>query len=179
MPVTIDTSGRGRRRTSRPFRSLAVAVGCLILAGCVSQTPASSPRSSVAASAATSSAPLSPELCSAAVEYQKAANAILNLDAAQVGVAGVKTALQNLQTAAGDLADAAKEQFAARVADLERAVASLRGTIAGLSSQDSLSTNLGKIAVSVGAVEQAAQPIVDGVRAGCPAVPSAELPAPS
>lgn len=91
-------------------------------------------------------------------------------------MAGVKSALQNLQTAASDLADAARGQFGPQVAELERAVASLQGTIAGLSSQDSLSTNLGKIASSVGAVEQAAKPILDSVRAGCPAVPSAVYP---
>jgi hypothetical protein len=53
---------------------------------------------------------------------------------------------------------------------------SLRGTIAGLTDQDSLSTNLGKIAASVGVVEQAAQPIVESVRTGCPSVPQVEAP---
>ena len=53
---------------------------------------------------------------------------------------------------------------------------SLRDTIAGLSDQDSLSTNLGKIAASVGVVEQAGQPIVESVRTGCPSVPPAEAP---
>ena len=73
---------------------------------------------------------------------------------------------------------AAKAQFGPQVADLEKAIASLRATVAGLSGQDSLSTNLafGKIAVSVGAVEQAAKPIVDSVRTGCPSVPPAEIP---
>jgi hypothetical protein len=55
-------------------------------------------------------------------------------------------------------------------------LASLRGTIAGLTDQDSLSTNLGKIAASVGVVEQAAQPIVESVRTGCPSVPQVEAP---
>ena len=41
--------------------------------------------------------------------------------------------------------------------ELERAIASLRGTVAGLTDQDSLSTNLGKITASVSAVEQAAK----------------------
>ena len=175
MPVITGSEGRGR--ASRPFRLMAAAVGCLVLAGCVDQAAVPSPPPpSVTASAAPPSATLSSELCLAAAAYRNAANALVHLDAAQVGVAGVKTALQNLQTAASDLADAAKEQFAPQAAELERAVASLRGTIAGLSSQDSLSTNLGKIAASVGAVEQAAQPIMDSVRAGCPAVPSAEYP---
>ena len=76
-----------------------------------------------------------------------------------------------------DVSRAAQDQFGPQGAELERAVASLKGTIAGLTDQDSLSTNLGKIAASVGAVEQAARPIVDSVRTGCPAVPPAELPA--
>ena len=86
------------------------------------------------------------------------------------------SALQDLQTAAQNLTTAAKQQFGPQVAELEKAIASLRATLAGLSGQDSLSTNLGKIAASVGAVEQAAKPIVDSVRAGCPSVPPAELP---
>src|SRR5689334_17974790 len=180
LPNTVDTTGCARCRAPWPFLLVTVAVACLVLAGCANQTPASSPpTSSPSILATTSPSSLSPELCSAALEYQNAANAIVNIDAAKVGTAGVKTALQNLQTAASDLAAAAKEQFAPQVAELERAVASLQGTIAGLSSQDSVSTNLGKIAASVAAVEQAAQPIVDSVRGGCPAVPSAELPAPS
>jgi hypothetical protein len=52
----------------------------------------------------------------------------------------------------------------------------LKGTIAGLTDQDSLSANLGKIAASVGVVEQAAKPIVDSVRTGCPSVPPVETP---
>ena len=118
---------------------------------------------------------MSAELSSAAAEYQTAANAIVNLNASQV-TDGVKKAPQDLETAAKNLGAAARQQFGPQVADLERAIASLRGTIAGLSDQDSLSTNLGKIAASVGAVEQAAKPIMDSVRSGCPSVPQAELP---
>ena len=39
-----------------------------------------------------------PELCSAAADYQKAANAVVHLDANKVGTDGVKAALQDLQT---------------------------------------------------------------------------------
>jgi hypothetical protein len=122
------------------------------------------------------SATYSAELCSAAAEYQTAANALVQLDAKQVGTDGVKAALQDLQTATSNLAAAAQDQFEPQVAELEKAVASLRGTIAALSDQDSLSTNLGKIAASVGVVEQAAKPIVDSVRTGCPSVPPVETP---
>jgi hypothetical protein len=126
----------------------------------------------VAATPATYSA----QLCSAAAEFQTAANAIVGLDATAVGVDGVKKALQDLATAGSNLRAAAQEQFGPPSAELERAVASLRGTIAGLTGQDSLSTNLGKIAASVAGVEQAAKPIVDSVRSGCPSVPPAEAP---
>jgi hypothetical protein len=122
------------------------------------------------------SATYSAELCSAATEFQTAANAIVTLDATQVGSDGVKKALQNLQNAATELRSAAQEQFGPQGAELERAVGALRGTIAGLTDQDSLSANLGKIAASVGVVEQAAKPIVDSVRTGCPSVPSVETP---
>ncbi|HEY0815502.1 MAG TPA: hypothetical protein VGE11_19710 [Pseudonocardia sp.] len=100
----------------------------------------------------------------------------MSLDARSVGTGGVKKALQDMATAANNLAAAAREQFGPQVAELDDAVASLKGTIAGLNSQDSVSANLGKIAASVGVVEQAAEPIVDSVRTGCPAVPRVETP---
>jgi|SRR5689334_9219020 hypothetical protein len=176
MPDPIGITERTRRHRPPARRLLAAALGCLLLAGCASpSTPAPAPTASNPAP--TTSATYSPQLCSAAAEYQKAANAVVHLDANKVGTDGVKAALQDLQTAAQNLTTAAKEQFGPQVAELEKAIASLRGTLAGLSDQDSLSTNLGKIAASVGAVEQAARPIVDSVRTGCPAVPPAELPA--
>jgi len=94
----------------------------------------------------------------------------------KVGSDGVKKALQDLETAASNLWTAAQDQFGPQGAELERAVASLKGTIAGLTDQDSLSTNLGKIAASVAGVEQAAKPIMDSVRTGCPSVPPVETP---
>ena len=93
-----------------------------------------------------------------------------------MGSDGVKKALQDLETAASNLWTAAQDQFGPQGAELERAVASLKGTIAGLTDQDSLSTNLGKIAASVAGVEQAAKPIMDSVRTGCPSVPPVETP---
>ena len=171
-------------------RLVVAAAACLALAGCAGQsaptapppvsTPAaaaSTPRAATATLSAptASTVPLSPTLCAAAAQYQVAANALLGLDATKVGTDGVKLALQNLAAAAEALTSAARDQFGPQVAELEQAVAALRGTVAGLTDQDSLSTNLGKIAVSVSGVEQAAQPIVDSVRSGCPAVPSAEV----
>ena len=170
---TIDTAGRSRRDRPHARHLLAVALGCLLVGGCAGQ---GGTASAPAPSAPTTSATYSPQLCSAAADYQQAANAVVHLDASKVGTNGVKAALQDLQMAAQNLTVAAKAQFGPQVAELEKAVASLRETVAGLSGQDSLSTNLGKIAASVGAVEQAAKPIVDSVRTGCPSVPAAELP---
>ena len=174
MPSTVGVTERASGKATSA-RVVAAALGCVVLAGCASQS-ATAPPPAVSTPAPTSAAPLSPELCSAAAQYQTAANAILTLDATQVGTDGVKKALQDLETAAKNLGVAAHEQFGPQVTELERAIASLRGTIAGLSDQDSLSTNLGRIAASVGVVEQAAKPIVDSVRSGCPAVPGVELP---
>jgi hypothetical protein len=174
MPDPIGIAERTRRHRPPARRLLAAALGCLLLAGCASP---STPAPTASNPAPTTSATYSPQLCSAAADYQKAANAVVHLDANKVGTDGVKAALQDLQTAAQNLTTAAKEQFGPQVAELEKAIASLRATLAGLTDQDSLSTNLGKIAASVGAVEQAATPIVDSVRTGCPAVPPAELPA--
>ena len=143
--------------------------------GCAGQGT-SAPAPTASSSAPATAATYSSELCSAAADYQKAANAVIHLDASKVGTDGVKATLQDLRTAAQNLATAAKEQFGPQAAELQKAIASLRTTVAGLSGQDSLSTNLGKIAASVGAVEQAAKPIVDSVRTGCPSVPPAEIP---
>jgi hypothetical protein len=150
----------------------AAVLAAVALAGCASESAAPPPP----APATAAPAPLSPELCAAAAEYQQAANAIVTLDGVAVGTDGVKKALQDLETAANNLAAAAQEQFGPQVAELESALASLRGTIAGLSDQNSLSTNLGKIAASVSVVEQAAKPIVDSVRTGCPSIPPVETP---
>jgi outer membrane murein-binding lipoprotein Lpp len=159
------------------LRLVAAALGCLVLAGCASQSSAPPPPPPpVSTPVPTTPATFSAELCSAAAEYQTAANAIVNLDATKVGTDGVKKALQDLETAVNNLLTAAREQFAPQVPELESAIASLKGTIAGLSSQDSASTNLGKIAASVAGVEQAAKPIVDSVRTGCPSVPPVETP---
>ena len=175
MPSTVGITERACRKAT-PARFVAAALGCVVLAGCASQSATAPPPAVSTPAAPTTAAPLSSELCSAAAEYQTAANAIVTLDASQVGTDGVKKALQDLETAAKNLGAAAQEQFGPQVAELERAIASLRGTIAGLSDQDSLSTNLGKIAASVGVVEQAAKPIMDSVRSGCPSVPQAEMP---
>jgi len=175
MPSTVGITERACCRAT-PARFVAAALGCVVLAGCASQSATAPPPAVSTPAAPTSAAPLSSELCSAAAEYQTAANALLTLNATQVGTDGVKKALQDLETAANNLATAAQEQFGPQVQELEKAIASLRGTIAGLSDQDSVSTNLGKIAASVGVVEQAAKPIMDSVRSGCPSVPAVELP---
>lgn len=173
MPTTITTTGNPTSR--RAPRLVAAAAICLALSACGSQT-APAPAPAPTAAAPTTSATYSPELCSAAAAYQTAVNSLVRIDAAAVGTDGVKAALQDVQTAAANLGTAARAQFGPQVAALETAVSALRGTVAGLSSQDSVSANLGKIATSVAAVEAAAKPIVDSVRAGCPAVPQAQLP---
>lgn len=179
MISTIGITHRGRRNGDKAGRIGAALLGCLVLAGCAGQT--ASPPPPAAPPSASSPAPSTPatfssELCAAAAQYQQAANAIVNLDAGKVGTDGVKKALQDLETAANNLVVAAQEQFGPQVDDLKQAIASLRGTIAGLSSQDSVSTNLGKIAASISVVEQAAQPIVESVRTGCPSVPAVQRP---
>ena len=183
MAITVSSHRASQSREHRAYWLVAVALGCLVLAGCASQSatapsPAPPPPTQTALAPPTS-ATYSAELCSAAAEYQTAANGIVHLDASKVGTDGVKAALQDLEAAANKLIASAQEQFGPQIAELERAVASLKGTIAGLTDQDSVSTNLGKITASVSAVEQAAKPIVDSVRTGCASVPPAETPAAS
>jgi hypothetical protein len=178
MPGSVAVTERACRNRTRAFRFLAAALGCLLLAGCASQSPPPPPPP-VSTPAPPTPATFSAQLCAAAADYQRAANAIVTLDATKVGTEGVKKALQDLGTAANNLVAAAQQQFGPQVAELERAIASLKGTIAGLTDQDSLSTNLGKIAASVSVVEQAAKPIVDSVRSGCPSVPPVQTPPPA
>ena len=181
MPGTvgITKTGRACRKSTRAPRVVAMALGCLVLAGCTSESAAPAPPPPPSPTVAPTPATYSAELCSAAAEFQTAANAIVTVNATAVGADGVKNALQGLETAATNLWAAAQYQFGPQGAELEKAIASLRGTIAGLTDQDSLSTNLGKIAASVAVVEQAAKPIVDSVRTGCPSVPAVETPATS
>jgi hypothetical protein len=174
MPVGGYSASRFRRAHDGSRGLVIAGLACMVLVGCASPgSSATAPPSPVAPSA---SSAYSAELCSAAAEFQGAANALVSLDAKQVGADGVKKALQDLQTAASNLAQAAREQFGPQVDELEKAIASLKATISRLSDLDSLSTNLGKIAAAVGAVEQAAEPIMDSIRAGCPSVPPVTRP---
>jgi hypothetical protein len=96
---------------------------------------------------------------------------VQHLDASKVGVQGVKATLQDLATAATNLADAAKDQFATQSADLRTALGSLQTTITGLTDQNSLSSKLGAITASVSGVEHAAQQIASSAKTTCPSVP--------
>ena len=112
--------------------------------------------------------------------YRLAAERVRLLQSSQVSRAPIvtsrpvsprysRTRVRGLENAADNLIAAAQERFGLQVAELTR----------GLSDQDSLSTDLGRIAASVSVVEQAAQSIVDTVRAGCPSAPSAARPPPA
>ena len=98
---------------------LAAALGCLVLAGCASQSRAPPAPPLSPAVTPTTSATYSAELCSAAAEYQTAANAIVTLDASQVGTDGVKKALQDLETAANNLELPPRSSSDPRSAELE------------------------------------------------------------
>jgi hypothetical protein len=118
------------------------------------------------------------QLCSEATTFQTAANDVATLDVSTAGTDGVKQALLDLQTATNNLiAVAANEkQFGAELPALEKAGTSLDATIEGLGSQADPSASLGEITSSVTAVDQAAKPMMDSLRAGCPSVPPAETP---
>jgi hypothetical protein len=147
--------------------------GLTAIVGCSggASGPAASPAtvSATTPPTASSAAPTSAALCSAAAQFRAAAVAIGDVDAAEVGVDGVKAALQNLQSAGRDLATAAGAEFGPDVDNLTTALGSLQGTLGSLTDQNSLSTKFGALAASVGAVEQAAAPILNSARAGCPA----------
>jgi hypothetical protein len=167
----------GRARGGLALAAIVTALGCAVLVGCAQQSPTTA-GAPPPPPAVTSPAPATPsaEVCTAAAEFQSAANAIVPLDATEVGTDGVKAALQNLETTARGLAAAAQQQYGPQVDALNEALAALQTTISGLSDQNSLSAKLGALASSVAAVESAAKPIVDSLRAGCPSLPPAQLP---
>lgn len=182
MHQPVDDAAHHRRRPSPLVVLLAAAgIGLTGISACSSGTSSPPATTPTAASSAvpTSAAPTSAALCSAAADFRTATDAIGNLDANQVGVDGVKAALQNLETAGRNLATAAEAQFRPDVENLTTALGSLQDTITSLSDQSSLSSKLGALAASVSEVEVAAAPIMNSVEAGCPPVPSSESTPPS
>jgi hypothetical protein len=172
-PVDI-ASPAGRRPFAVVVRlGAAVILGLTAIVGCSGgASGASTPPATASATTpptASSAAPTSAALCSAAGQFRAATAAIGAVDATKVGVEGVKAALQNLQSAGRDLVSAAGAQFGPDVDNLTTALGSLQDTLASLTDQTSLSTKFGALAASVGAVEQAAAPILNSARAGCPA----------
>ena len=87
MPSPVGITERACRRATA-VRFVAAALVCVVLAvvlgGCAGQS-ATPPPPAVSTPAPTTAAQLSAELCSAAAEYQTAANAIVTLNASQVG----------------------------------------------------------------------------------------------
>jgi hypothetical protein len=175
MPRSVVNAPRNFRRSSPILVLLAAAgIGLTGISACSSGTSSPPATTPTAASSAvpTSAAPTSAALCSAAADFRTATDAIGDLDANQVGVDGVRAALQNLETAGRNLVTAAGAQFRPDVENLTTALGSLQDTITSLSDQNSLSSKLGALAASVSEVEVAAAPIVESVQAGCPSDPS-------
>ena len=172
--VRIVIGSRRRTIAGAAVRAAMAALLCVaVVGGCSAQstTPSTPPATSAAAPAT-----YSPELCSAATQFQTAANAIGQLDATKAGTDGVKAALQNLADTGRSLETAAEAQFGPQVAELKQSLASLQNTIAGISDQATLSAKLGALTASVAQVEAAAKPIVDSVRTGCTGIPPVQAP---
>jgi hypothetical protein len=174
MHVTGGITELDCRKPTRLARYIAAGLGCLVLSACASQSTTAPPAST----ASTASPGYSVQLCSEAVTYQTAANDVLTLDVSKAGTEGVKQALLDLQTATNNLVAVAanEKQFGAQLPALDKASTSLDTTVEGLGSQADPSASLGEITSSVSAVDQAAKPIMDSLRAGCPSVPPAETP---
>jgi hypothetical protein len=175
----ISRSGPTGHRDRAALRAaVAGLLGLTVVTGCSAQpaAPPSTPPAPPAVTTAPAPPTYSPQLCSAATQFQTAANVLVQLDATKVGTEGVKAALQDLADAGRNLAAAAGTQFGPQVDALQQALASLQATVAGIGDQASLSAKLGALAASVGQVEAAAKPIVDSVRTGCTGVPPVQLP---
>src|SRR5262249_11630367 len=113
-----DTVRPGRQgnmagRAGSVILAMFLAFGVTGCAGSSAPPQSAPPPAATTAAAAATSTPAAPSaaLCSAAAEFQTAANAIAHLNAVQVGTSGVKAALQNLQTAGRNLATAARDQY--------------------------------------------------------------------
>jgi hypothetical protein len=106
--ITSRPVGHGPAAGRRPMALVvrlgtASIFGLTAIVGCSggASGPAASPAtvSATTPPTASSAAPTSAALCSAAAQFRAAAVAIGDVDAAEVGVDGVKAALQNLQSA--------------------------------------------------------------------------------
>jgi hypothetical protein len=160
----ITTNPVGRQAT---VGLIAAALLALSGVGCAGGAPAAPPATPPAAMPPTTPS-TADALCAAAADFRTATNQLVVIDPAAVGVDGVKAALQNLGSAANELADAAAAEFGPQAQDLNEAISALGSTIEGVQDQADLSSKLGAIATSVGEVEQAAAPIVANAQTGCP-----------
>jgi hypothetical protein len=151
----------GRQRAARGL--IAAAMLALSGVGCAGGAPAAPPAAMPPATPNTAAA-----LCTAAADFRTATDELVAIDPVAVGLDGVKAALQNLGTAANELADAASAEFGPQAQNLNEAISALGSTIEGVQDQADLSSKLGAIATSVGEVQQAAAPIVANAQTGCP-----------
>jgi hypothetical protein len=150
-----------RRAAAGLITATLLAIGG---AGCSGAAPAAPPAPLPPTTASTSA-----ELCTAVSDFHTAPNQLTQVDAVPVGLDGVKAALQNLDGAGSEVADAAASEHGPQVDELHLAVTAQCTTIEGLQNQVDLSSKLGAIATSVSGVEKAAAPIVNSAKAGCPA----------
>jgi hypothetical protein len=167
VPTPTDIEGGPVITMSNPVGRRAaaglIAAALLALSGCAGGTPAAPPATTPPPTTSTSAA-----LCAAAADFRTATSQLVEVDPAAVGLDGVKAALQNLGTAARELADAASAEFGPQAQDLNEAISALGSTVEGLQNQADLSSKLGEVATSVSEIEQAAAPIVDSAQTDCP-----------
>ena len=125
-------------RTPVTVRLLLLAVVCLGPAAC----GGSGDNTTGAAPATTTANPTtaaSSQACADAAALKASMAELDQLDPAKDGKAGIQTALDKVRTNLAALKTSAKSQWSSEVAELDRALESLKATIAGINGDNLLS----------------------------------------
>ncbi len=162
---------------------LALAVGVAACSGGASSSPGASgapPASPSAAASASagaspaasaSSAPASSPtaICSDAAAFRASVTALTSLKLLQVGTAGVKSAVTNVQSSAQALLVSGKDLILMPVTNLLTAVQGLQATITGMGDQPGLGASIGAITTAIDQIKTAAAQVETVLGTTCPA----------
>ncbi len=107
-------------------------------------------------------------MCVDAAAFRASVETLTNLKLAQVGTAGLKTALDAVQTSAQALLSSGKDLVGPPITDLLTAVQGLQTTIAGLGDQPTLGAKLVSVQGSIAQIKTAAANVDTALGASCP-----------
>ncbi len=135
-----------------------------------SSAPVASPSAAASASPAASPAPAStPAICTDVAAFRASVTALTNLKLLQVGTAGVKSAVTNVQSSAQALLVSGKDLVVTPVTSLLTAVQGLQATLTSMGDQPGLGAKIGAIKTAIEQVTTAAAQVETALGTTCPA----------